>query len=413
MTAAVSDSGRATADAVRGHLDVLGPVSVAELSHRLQLSRGTIQSALAALEAQGTVLRGRFRAEIPGVTDGDVEEFCDRRLLARIHRYTLDRLRREIEPQTVQEYLRFLIKWQHVSEVARLEGKRGLLEAIGQLQGFEAPAMAWERELLPARVKDYDPEWLDELCLSGAVTWLRPSLRSAHVERDGSDGDRPVKATAPANVATPISLVLRRDLTSFSRAFAADKSRTILRTGPRPTSWLRCAGWARSSTRTSRGSRDVCPRMSRRGFGSWSRAVWSTPTGSRRCGSSCKSRRSADCRAGNGRAGSARAHGSPRSVVGRSCPTSGQLTRTGMTSARRGRGSSCGAMEWFSAMWSSARASRCRGGRSCVLSGGWRREERSAADASSSVSTASNTPCRRRSRCSGISAGRRRPRVRN
>ncbi|MCA9727973.1 MAG: DEAD/DEAH box helicase, partial [Candidatus Eisenbacteria bacterium] len=213
MTAAVSDSGRATADAVRGHLDVLGPVSVAELSHRLQLSRGTIQSALAALEAQGTVLRGRFRAEIPGVTDGDVEEFCDRRLLARIHRYTLDRLRREIEPQTVQEYLRFLIKWQHVSEVARLEGKRGLLEAIGQLQGFEAPAMAWERELLPARVKDYDPEWLDELCLSGAVTWLRPSLRSAHVERDGSDGDRPVKATAPANVATPISLVLRRDLT--------------------------------------------------------------------------------------------------------------------------------------------------------------------------------------------------------
>jgi len=193
------DREKAMSELVRGHLEVLGPVTAHELADRLLLGGGDVKIALAGLESQGMILRGRFRPE------AQEEEFCNRRLLARIHRYTLERLRKEIEPQTVQDYLRFLLEWQHASRATQIEGKRGLLEVIGQLQGFEAPAVAWERQLLPARVRDYDPDWLDELCLSGAVTWLRLSTRP---QRETGEP----RSAAPASSATPIALVLRKDL---------------------------------------------------------------------------------------------------------------------------------------------------------------------------------------------------------
>ncbi len=182
----------------RGHMECLGPIAAPDLARRVALSAGRVASALARLEGEGAVLRGRFR---PGATE---DEFCDRRLLARIHRYTLDRLRQEIEPVTAQDYLRFLLRWQHVAPGTQLEGKRGLLEAVAQLQGFEAPAVAWERHLLPARVAGYRPSWLDELCLSGDLAWGRLSLR-----RENGNGHAPAN---PATSATPISLVRRGDL---------------------------------------------------------------------------------------------------------------------------------------------------------------------------------------------------------
>jgi ATP-dependent Lhr-like helicase len=183
--------------ALRGHMECLGPISPDALARRLALPPGRVKSGLAQLEGGGFVLRGHFSE------GADDEEFCDRRLLARIHRYTLDRLRQEIEPVTAQDYLRFLLRWQRVAPRTQYEGKRGLLEAIGQLQGFEAPAVAWERHLLPARVNGYRPSWLDELCLSGDVTWSRLSLR-----RESDDG-RPLAA---ASSATLISLARRSDL---------------------------------------------------------------------------------------------------------------------------------------------------------------------------------------------------------
>jgi len=141
-------------------------------------------------------MRGQF---MPGSRN---EQFCDRRILARIHRYTLDRLRQEIEPVTAQDLMRFLLRWQHVTPGTQLEGKRGLLEAITQLQGFDIPAVAWERHILPARVAAYKGSWLDELCMSGDVAWGRLATRK------GGDNGR----SATTSSATPISLVRRTDL---------------------------------------------------------------------------------------------------------------------------------------------------------------------------------------------------------
>ncbi|HEY3320834.1 MAG TPA: hypothetical protein VGP72_10255 [Planctomycetota bacterium] len=100
-------------------------------------------------------------------------EWCERRLLARIHRYTLDRLRREIEPVTAADYLRFLFSWQHVTEESHLEGPAGVRQAILQLQGCDIAAAAWEGDVLPLRVRQYDHRWIDELTLSGAIVWGR------------------------------------------------------------------------------------------------------------------------------------------------------------------------------------------------------------------------------------------------
>jgi ATP-dependent Lhr-like helicase len=182
---------------LRGHVESLGPFTVDELSRRTSLPRGRVASGLAQLEGAGAVLRGRFRAG-----SGD-DEFCDRRLLARIHRYTLDRLRQEIEPVTAQDYLRFLLRLQHVSPGTQLEGKRGLLEAIAQLQGYEAPAAAWERHILPSRVAGYRSFWLDELCLSGDVTWGRLSVRKPS-QTNGTPGS--------ATSTTLIAIARRGDL---------------------------------------------------------------------------------------------------------------------------------------------------------------------------------------------------------
>ena len=148
------------------------------------------------------MLRGQFT---PG---RGLEEFCDRRLLARMHRATLDRLRRAIDPVSAQDYMRFLIEWQGLGPGGRFEGRAGLRTAIQRLQGFEAPVAAWESVLLPSRVRDFQPSWLDELCLSGEVAWGRLSQPRPNV-----DGDAPITGyTLAATRATPITLVPRRDL---------------------------------------------------------------------------------------------------------------------------------------------------------------------------------------------------------
>jgi ATP-dependent Lhr-like helicase len=169
-----------------GRLEALGPI--AEDDPRVSLN-GQTNATLLALEHQGAILRTRL--------DGR-NVWCERRLLARIQRYTLDTLRREIEPVTASEFLQFLACWQHVDEAHRLEGPRGVAEALRQLAGFEAPAWAWESHLLPARVRDYRREWLDELTLSGEFAWGR--LWGA--------------SRTPVRV-TPLSFVPREDLDTW------------------------------------------------------------------------------------------------------------------------------------------------------------------------------------------------------
>jgi len=196
LDAAPPEREDAVLPAVRGHMEYLGPRTPAALASLLGFGALEVTSALARLEGEGIVLRGRFT---PGCDD---EEFCDRRLLARIHRYTLDRLRSEIEPVSAQDFMRYLFARQHVAGPRRLEGKRGVLEAVAQLQGFEVAAVAWERAVLPMRVLNYNPQWLDELCLAGDIAWARLSLRKSNGTARGSSPQR----------ATPIALALRRDL---------------------------------------------------------------------------------------------------------------------------------------------------------------------------------------------------------
>ena len=154
---------------VRGRMEVCGPITVGELSDILILPASEIDAALLALEAEGFVLRGKFR---PHTTE---QEWCDRRLLARIHRLTIDRLRAEIQPVSQQDFYRFLFAWQRADQGHRVEGLEGLQSVLEQLDGFELPLAAWESAVLAARVADYDPEWLDRLCFSGRIGWARLS----------------------------------------------------------------------------------------------------------------------------------------------------------------------------------------------------------------------------------------------
>jgi ATP-dependent Lhr-like helicase len=186
----------ALVEILRGRLEGQAAVTAAALAEPLGVGPDDIASALVALEVEGFAMRGRFT---PGV---NAEEWCARRLLARIHQYTIKRLRAEIEPVAPRDFLRFLFAWQHVTAATRMEGPDALAATIAQLEGFEAAAGAWESEILPARVADYEPAWLDDACLSGRVTWarLKPhTVRPTGVERGAS----PVRST-------PITLLLRR-----------------------------------------------------------------------------------------------------------------------------------------------------------------------------------------------------------
>ncbi|HET7764490.1 MAG TPA: DEAD/DEAH box helicase [Burkholderiales bacterium] len=158
----------AARELVRGRMEVLGPMTARGLADSFHLqATALIDRALLALEGEGKLLRGRFT---PGT---EALEWCDRRLLARIHRYTLNRLRAEIEPVSAADFMRFLLHWQHVAGETRLKGAEGLAAAVEQLDGFELPAGAWEQDVLAARVQDYEPGFIDRLCLSGRVAWGR------------------------------------------------------------------------------------------------------------------------------------------------------------------------------------------------------------------------------------------------
>jgi ATP-dependent Lhr-like helicase len=165
----------ALGEIVRGHLPLLGPTTGPAIAARLALSSADIEPALARLEMDGGVLRGRFLPELPDET----QQWCERRLLARINRRMLDGLRREIEPVSAADFLRFLFGWQAVRPGSQLHGQPGLARVIAQLQGFEAAAGAWERDIFPARIAGYDSAWLDALCLSGGVAWGRLEARPA------------------------------------------------------------------------------------------------------------------------------------------------------------------------------------------------------------------------------------------
>ena len=190
---------------LRARLGGLGPVTVDAIVAQLGLPRGAIEAALGALQTEGTVFQGR-------VTPGLAEvEWCERHLLARIHRYTLKRLRREIEPVEPRDFVRFLFEWQHVAAASRVSGPEALPAVLAQLEGFEAPAALWEAEVLPARVKDYASSWLDDLCTAGRTMWTRLRPLANGTQGGGRSSLR----------TTPILLLPRRAAPTWSRLASA------------------------------------------------------------------------------------------------------------------------------------------------------------------------------------------------
>ena len=202
FTSQTWSSEEALKEILRGKLSGTGPISAQDLANMLQLATTSIEQALLALQTEGFVLRGFF-------SGGATEEWCERRCLARIHRYTLNRLRQEIEPVATGDFMRFLFRWQRVHPETRQQGAQALAAILAQLEGFEAPAAAWEGDLLPARLEEYDPAWLDSLCLSGKTVWTRLSA--------GSGGLSPVKSS-------PLSLIGRRHLSQWRQMAAPGDS---------------------------------------------------------------------------------------------------------------------------------------------------------------------------------------------
>jgi ATP-dependent Lhr-like helicase len=200
LTAALEPKTEALREVVRGRLEGLGPTTAAEIAATLGVDVSDVDGALTALEGEGSAMRGTFETIAPGVT-----QWCDRRLLARIHRYTVKRLRAEIEPVQARDFLRFLFDWQRVTPSTRMQGPDAVPAVLGQLEGFEAAASAWETEVLPARIAEYEPVWLDEQCLAGRIVWTRLANRAGDAER----GAAPVRST-------PIALLARRNVKMWS-----------------------------------------------------------------------------------------------------------------------------------------------------------------------------------------------------
>jgi ATP-dependent Lhr-like helicase len=190
------DEDEATLEIIRARLSGFGPLPLAEIAEPLALPIVHVAQSLARLEGEGYVLRGRFS---PGATE---DQWCERHLLARIHRYTVKRLRREIEPVSLQDFMRFLFDWQHLSSVTRSQGQAALPALVDQLEGYSAAASAWDSDILPARLKDYSFTWLDELCRSGKVVWTRLAPRN--------------KTGASALRSTPIVLLPRSQVRLWS-----------------------------------------------------------------------------------------------------------------------------------------------------------------------------------------------------
>jgi ATP-dependent Lhr-like helicase len=219
------ESGDATRDdallsLVSGWMSHLGPTTASQIGDSLSLPASDINKALLRMEAAGTVLRGKFlgadqtRTGAPAGQETETE-WCERRLLARIHRLTVGMLRKQIEPVTAAQFMRWLLRWQHVAPDSQVSGERGTLEVLQQLQGFEIPANAWERQVLARRIADYDPKWLDQLCLTGAVGWGRLSPHPATLDSGAANGSADPasprqRRVIPTSVA-PITFFIREE----------------------------------------------------------------------------------------------------------------------------------------------------------------------------------------------------------
>ncbi|HUI83916.1 MAG TPA: DEAD/DEAH box helicase [Candidatus Binatia bacterium] len=234
---------------VNGWMMHSGPITAGGLAYLLGLPAGDVEKALLRLEASGTILRGNFTGLAPQQVqkrdllgtptsvsaNPELEnvEWCERRLLARIHHLTVATLRKQVEPVTAARFMRWLLRWQHIAPQSQLSGERGLLAVIRQLQGFEIPANAWEKQILSRRVNDYDPAALDQLCLTGAVGWGRLSPHPATLEETST----PTRAN-PARVGGPGSADDRHPIATTTVAPGTPIRRRVVPTSVAPITFF-------------------------------------------------------------------------------------------------------------------------------------------------------------------------------
>ena len=196
---------------VQGWLQILGPVTAEMFAQDLSLEPASVFQQFVALEAQGILMRGTFERPI-AADDVDIE-WCERHILQRIHKLTIGSRRRQVEAVSPSIFMRWLLGWQHLAPQTQLAGEEGLLEVLSKLEGFEAPAVEWEKTILPSRVANYDPRWLDRLCLSGAVGWGRVSPHPAFSAGNGNGPRRVIPSKA-----APIAFYLRDSATWLTLA---------------------------------------------------------------------------------------------------------------------------------------------------------------------------------------------------
>ncbi len=371
---------------VRGRLEGCGPVTAAALAASLVLPPAAIDAALAALQAEGFAMRGAFTAAA-----APASEWCERRLLARIHRYTVRRLRAEIEPIEARDFLRFLFEWQRVTSAARMEGPDAVGAILAQLEGFEAPASSWETEILPHRISEYEPAWLDEQCLAGRFVWTRLAPRPADPQR----GAAPVRAT-------PIVLLARRNVRLWSSLSSATDPGHLSPAAQRAAQYLSEHGAsffdeiAAGSALLPTQAEDALAELVALGLinsDSFAglRALL-VPAERRRPAAGGRRRRRL---ALFGMDAAGRWSRIARTVPA-SEPTRAEQEETPSMSYAR----SCAAGESSSGGCSRARRTGCRRGATCSpAAGGSRRVGRSVAGVSLLASAASSTPLRRPSRC--------------
>jgi ATP-dependent Lhr-like helicase len=219
-----TDADEAGVTAVQGHLEISGPISEEELAAATGLSGGPVKIALETLRGRGFAVSGAFE-------QGRGEQWCARRLLARIHGYTRERRRAQIRPVSQEQWTQFLESWWHRAPATQLYGRAGVAEVIEQLQGSEWPAGEWER-ILAARVHSYRPEWLDDLCLAGEVVWGRLSLIERAVEGDGVDLGPDAWTGKTPSRRTPITFMLRQDLSWLLQAHRGSTQPAEATSGP-------------------------------------------------------------------------------------------------------------------------------------------------------------------------------------
>ncbi len=220
LTSADESADEVLRRAIQGWMCLIGPATASSLARLLTIPAAEVWKQLLRLEVAGTLMRGVFEGK--PFTDAELSdyetEWCDRRLLQRIHKLTVGALRKQIEPVTPAVYMQWLFGWQHVAPQTQLTGEAGVLEALRGLEGFEAPAIEWERTLLPARVAAYDPRWLDALCMAGVIGWGRLSPHPAFYAA-GSGGPRRVIPTSMA----PIAFFLREEALWLDACLAVDR----------------------------------------------------------------------------------------------------------------------------------------------------------------------------------------------